>query len=261
MRVLVSIIAFTLATSEAMAPKAPRMPKSPGVVSSNPFAREHRGALRLASGAALGSVLQGFTMGIIAGSLPPIVAEFGLQQRSGVQGLIAASATYGAIFGAFGSGRLGDMAGRRGSLLISSAAFLVGGVVVSTSTSVGLLVFGRVVSGFAAGLASSTVNPYIAECSAPEVRGAMLTLPQLGVSGGILLSYFVALAAKMLGADWRLMLGSALLPALLQAIAMLLLPESPRWLLTQRKDEVRIYIHIRICICMYMYMAAHSEEG
>ena len=165
----------------------------------SPFAKVHRPALRLAGGAAIGSLLQGFTMGIIAGSLPPMVAEFGLESRSGMQGLLAASSTYGAIGGSIGSGRLGDAVGRRGALQLSSALFLVGGGLQSWSPALQTLVAGRLVSGFAAGLVSSTVNTYIAECAKSEVRGALSMLPQLGVSTGILISYLVSLVALLQG--------------------------------------------------------------
>ena len=200
------------------------------------FSLRVAGALKLASGAAIGSVLQGFSMGIIAGTLSPIVAEFGLEQRSGLQGLIAASATYGAIAGSLGSGRLGDAAGRRGTLMVSSALFLIGGVGMAVCTNVHTLVVGRLIAGIAAGLVSSSVNTYIAESSQPEVRGALSMLPQLGISSGILLSYVVALGALLRGVGWRPMLGFSVGLATLQVIALAALPESPRWLLSQRAD-------------------------
>ena len=234
MHVLIFLLA--LCSCEAMAPQmaTPRARRITARVSDpSPLAKTHRPALRLAGGASVGSVLQGFNMGIIAGAILFIVPEFGLQKSPGLTGLIAGSATFGAIAGSLSSGRLGDAAGRRGTLIISSILYLIGGIVMGWSPTARVLVCGRLISGSAAGLVSSTVGTYIVECAKPEVRGALSMLPQLGISSGILLSYFVSLATMLRGKGWRLMLGASVLPAVLQAFLLCFLPESPRWLLAQ----------------------------
>ena len=219
-----------------MAPLTPRAGKiNARAADPSPLAKTHRPALRLAGTAAIGSVLQGFNMGVIAGAILFIVPEFGLQSNPGLTGLIAGSATFGAIAGSLGSGKAGDAIGRRGTLLLSSALYVLGGAVMAWSPSARILIAGRLASGCAAGLVSSTVNTYIAECSRPEVRGALSMIPQLGISSGILLSYLVGLGAMLRGLGWRLMLGASVLPALLQGATLLLLPESPRWLLAQAR--------------------------
>ena len=195
-----------------------------------------RAGLKVAAGAALGSVLQGFNTGVIAGALLGISGEFGLAARPAVTGLIASSTTMGAVAGTACSGKLCDLAGRQRALVLSSVCFLLGGLLMTWSPGSGVLIGGRVVVGIAAGLVSSAVPTYIAECAEPAQRGALSTLPQLCVSTGILLSYLVGLGALLLGFDWRAMLGASLLPALLQASVVLTLPESPRWLLSTRRD-------------------------
>mmetsp|Transcript_63411 Transcript_63411/g.143030 ORF Transcript_63411/g.143030 Transcript_63411/m.143030 type:complete len:416 (+) Transcript_63411:818-2065(+) len=87
--------------------------------------------------------------------------------------------------------------------------------------------------GLGVGACSSTVPVYIAECAEPRNRGALATIPQLCISSGILLSFFVALGVTLsTDGAWRLMTGFALVPAFAHALCVaFLLPESPRWLL------------------------------
>ena len=156
--------------------------------------------LKVAAGAALGNILQGFNTGVIAGALVLIEPEFGLALRPAVTGLIASSTTFGAIAGTLGSSALADRAGRKRALAASCALFLLGGALMAWSPTAGVLVAGRFVGGTAAGLVSAAVPTYIAECAEPAWRGALSTLPQLCVSTGILLSYLVGLAALVGGA-------------------------------------------------------------
>jgi SP family galactose:H+ symporter-like MFS transporter len=175
--------------------------------------------------------------GVIGGALLYIVPEFGLASRPEVTGLIASSTTMGAMAGTFACGKLLEDLGRQRTLVVSCALFFLGGLLMGWSPDTRTLIAGRIVGGVAAGLVSAAVPTYIAECAAPSQRGALSTLPQLCVSGGILLSYLVGLFALLYGGSWRGMLGFSLVPACLQAAFVLSLPESPRWLLSSRQDQ------------------------
>ncbi|KOO26479.1 monosaccharide-sensing protein 2 [Chrysochromulina tobinii] len=177
-----------------------------------------RAGLQVAAGAALGSLLQGFNTGVIAGALLGISSEFGLAARPAVTGLIASSTTMGAVVGTACSGKLCDWVGRKRTLVLSSACFVLGGLLMAWSPGSEVLVAGRMTVGLAAGIVSSAVPTYIAECAEPAQRGALSTLPQLCVSSGILLSYLVGLGGLVLGHSWRVMLGLSLVPALFQAL-------------------------------------------
>ena len=211
-------------------------PTSPRLGGGRLLASASLGSAALAPSAAVGNLLQGYNTGVIAAALLSIVPEFGLAQRPGVVGLIASSTTLGAFSGTIASGPLCDRAGRRSTLMLSSVLFLLGGALMAWSPTVEVLLIGRLVSGVAAGLVSTAVPTYLAECAPAAWRGAMSTLPQLCVSSGILLSYLVGLAALLGSADWRFMLGVSMVPALVQAACVLRLPESPRWLLNKRGD-------------------------
>ena len=197
--------------------------------------------LKIAAGAALGNILQGFNTGVIGGALLYIVPEFQLDSRPEVTGLIASSTTMGATLGTLAAGKLLQEGGRKRTLIVSCALFLLGGVLMGLAPTTRFLIAGRAIGGIAAGLVSAAVPTYIAECAEPSQRGALSTLPQLCVSSGILLSYLVGLAALLFGGSWRLMLGFSLLPACAQAVFVLSLPESPRWLLSRAKqgDEAK----------------------
>ena len=199
--------------------------------------RQRTAGLRVAAGAALGNLLQGFNTGVIAGALLFIVPEFQLESRPEITGMIASSTTMGAVLGTAASGRLSDSAGRQRTIAVSSALFLIGGSLMGWSPDTRTLIAGRFVGGIAAGIVSAVVPTYIAECAEPSQRGALATLPQFCVSSGILLSYVVGLAALLFGGSWRSMLGFSLIPAAAQTALVLSLPESPRWLLMQQKEE------------------------
>ena len=163
--------------------------------------------------------------------------EFELQNRPELIGLIASSTTLGAIAGTVSTARICDSMGRKPTLVLSSLLFMLGAVVMGCAPTPAVLIGGRFVGGVAAGVVSAAVPTYIAECAEASLRGALSMLPQLCVSSGILLSYLVALAALIYGSSWRAMLAFSLLPALAQLACVLSLPESPRWLLSRRKDE------------------------
>lgn len=230
--VVVLAAAALLPAASAMTTPAPK----PNTNTAPALRNSRNAGLRIAAGAALGNILQGFNTGVIGGALLYIVPEFGLETRPGVTGLIASSTTMGAVMGTMACGKLLQDFGRQRTLVISCILFLIGGALMGLAPDTSVLILGRVVGGMAAGLVSAAVPTYIAECAEPSQRGALSVLPQLCVSSGILLSYLVGLSALLFGGSWRLMLGFSILPAIAQACFVLTLPESPRWLLARRDD-------------------------
>ena len=234
---IVASLVLSMAPAPTSAALTPPPSRSAGGPPPLPSLRQRTAGLRVAAGAALGNLLQGFNTGIVAGALIRIIPEFQLESRPDLVGLIASSTTMGAVIGTAASGTLADSVGRQKTLVASSALFLTGGMLMGWSPTPATLIAGRFVGGMAAGVVSAAVPTYIAECAEPSQRGALATLPQFCVSSGILLSYLVALASLLYGGSWRLMLGLSLVPALAQALVVLSLPESPRWLLTSRPGD------------------------
>ncbi|AEM59262.1 major facilitator transporter (plasmid) [Haloarcula hispanica N601] len=187
--------------------------------------------------AALNGLLFGFDTGIISGAFLFIQDSFVMSPL--VEGIIVSGAMAGAAAGAAVGGQLADRLGRRRLILIAAIVFFVGSFTMAVAPNVPVLVAGRLIDGVAIGFASIVGPLYISEIAPPRIRGGLTSLNQLMVTTGILLSYFVNYAFADAGA-WRWMLGAGMVPAVVLAIGILKMPESPRWLFEHgRKDEAR----------------------
>src|SRR5271163_3534824 len=182
----------------------------------------------IAAVAALGGLLFGFDTGVIAGAMLFIVPDFHL--GPGQQGLVVSAVTFGALFGALVAGTSSDTLGRRWTNIVAGLSFVAGSILSAILPNVDALIGSRVIIGLAIGLTSVAAPMYIAELSPARNRGKLVSLFQLAVTTGILVSYIVdrSLAPEH---AWRWMLGLACVPGALLVIGMMAMPESPRWLL------------------------------
>src|SRR6202034_3514171 len=89
------------------------------------------------------------------------------------------------------AGKLTDALGRRVVLWLSGLLFLISGIWCYFSPSVGQLVAARILGGLGVGVASLLVPVYIAELSPPESRGALVSINQVAILVGMVLSYLV----------------------------------------------------------------------
>jgi MFS transporter, SP family, galactose:H+ symporter len=182
----------------------------------------------IAATAALGGLLFGYDTGVISSALLFIRTEFHLS--SGGQSLVAGIVLAGAVIGAMVAGTLSDHFGRRLVILGTALAFMVGAIISAFAGSVEVLLAGRLLIGFAIGIASMLTPLYLAEIAPAASRGAVTSLNQLCITLGILVSYLVGYAFAATPDGWRWMLGIGALPGAVLAAGMLALPESPRWL-------------------------------
>lgn len=187
----------------------------------------------IAAIAAIAGLLFGFDTGIISGALLFIQKDFVVSTE--MQELIVSSVLLGAMVSSLLSGQLTDRLGRRRVLLVVSALFIIGTLLASVATSVLGIMFGRLIIGFAIGIGSYTAPLYIAEVSAPQLRGALVSLNQLAITLGILCSYLINFVCTDMHGSWRWMFACGLVPAILLSIGMIFLPESPRWLIKQNQ--------------------------
>lgn len=198
----------------------------------------------IASVAGLAGILFGFDTGVISGAILFITKEFNLSPA--MNGFVVGSVLLGALLGSGVSGRFSDTFGRRKLLIITAIIFLLSTFWSAVAPNLFFLIAARIIVGFAIGIASFVAPLYISEISPPKYRGTLVSLNQLAITLGILISYLTDYA---LAADekWRLMLAVGMIPAFGLTIGMFFLPESPRWMLLKGNIEKakRILQYIR----------------
>jgi sugar porter (SP) family MFS transporter len=180
--------------------------------------------------ASLGGLLFGFDTAVISGAEKTIQQLFNLDGFW--HGFTVAIALIGTLLGALISGKPADLFGRKRSLLAIAIIYLVSALGSALTQSwIGFL-FYRFIGGIGVG-ASSVIGPmYIAEISPARLRGRLVTAFQLNIVAGILLSYFSNywISQLIVHDAWRWMLGVISIPALIFFALLLLIPDSPRWL-------------------------------
>jgi sugar porter (SP) family MFS transporter len=184
---------------------------------------------------ATGGLLFGYDTGVISGALLFIRKDFAPLSPF-VEGIIVSFLLVGAVVGALSGGPLSDRFGRRPTALLAAVIFGIGAMAVAFAPSVAFIILGRFLLGLGVGLASMVVPLYIAEIAPADRRGALVSLNQLMITIGILVSYIVGVIFTPIE-GWRYMFAVALLPALVLGVGMLLLPESPRWLFNKGQIE------------------------
>ncbi len=214
----------------------------------------------LAIVAALGGLLFGYDTAVISGTIDDVVAQFHLDVMQ--QGWYVGCALIGSICGVAMAGIMSDRLGRRPTMFISAALFTISAFWCALATSFHVLVAARIIGGLGIGIISVVAPVYISEISITRYRGQLVSLYQLAVTIGFLAAYVVNylllnfshtshfdnswLQFIFVSEVWRGMLGMEGLPALFFLIILFIIPESPRWLITQNKDSKAISIFGKI---------------
>lgn len=193
--------------------------------------------------AALSGILFGYDTGVISGAILFIKDEFHLSAQ--MNGVVVSAVLLGALIGAAVSGRLTDRLGRKRLLIADAIIFIVGTALSAIATSIPLLIAGRVIVGVAIGIASYIAPLYISEVAPARYRGALVSLNQLAITIGILLSYIVDYYFA-LSSQWRLMMAVGIIPAALLLLGMFALPCSPRSLVSRGHQQKALEILRRI---------------
>ncbi|KAH9727711.1 Inositol transporter 1 [Citrus sinensis] len=181
--------------------------------------------------AGIGGLLFGYDTGVISGALLYIKDDFeAVNQSSFLQETIVSMALVGAIVGAASGGWINDAYGRKKATLLADVVFTAGAIIMAAAPDPYVLILGRLLVGLGVGIASVTAPVYIAEASPSEVRGGLVSTNVLMITSGQFLSYLVNLAFTEVPGTWRWMLGVSAVPAIIQFVLMLFMPESPRWL-------------------------------
>ncbi len=191
--------------------------------------------------AALGGFLFGFDTAVISGTTDRLQKIFDLSTVG--LGFTVASAIIGTMLGAIFAGKPADKYGRRNTLFILALLYLISAFGSALAWDwYSLLVF-RLIGGLGVGASSVVAPMYIAEIAPAKIRGKMVALTQFNIVFGMLVAYFsnYFISTFDLGmADWRWMLGVEAIPAFLFFILLFTIPFSPRWLISQGKEEEAI---------------------
>lgn len=183
---------------------------------------------------ALGGLLFGYDLGVVAGALLFLGPEMRLTDLE--TGMVTSSLLVGGMIGAVGCGRITDRYGRRSTVLLSAILFGLGAIGAGIAPNFLTIVVFRLIMGLAVGAASVTVPVYLSEIAPAGSRGRLSGLNQLMISSGILLAYLVNLALTPYGA-WRWMFALAAVPSIALFVGAYFQPESPRWLLSKGRDD------------------------
>ena len=201
--------------------------------------------LRISSIAALGGLLYGYDMGIIAAAAIFVKRSFAISTL--MEEWVVSVVLIGAMIGAIMGGAVADRIGRRVTLVWAGGIFLVGSLLAPLSGNVFVLIAARAIIGIGIGFTSVTAPVYVSELAPPQSRGMLIGLYQFALTVGIALANLVGywLAAQQ---AWRLMFGIAVVPTVFFLGVVLTVPESPRWLFAhgRAKDAaaiLRVYMN------------------
>jgi SP family sugar:H+ symporter-like MFS transporter len=196
--------------------------------------------------ATIGGFMFGYDSGAINGTQEGLRQAFGLSEAQ--LGLTVSALLPGCAFGAFLAGRLADRWGRRTVMVLAAALFILSALSSGAAPSAILLSVCRFLAGVAVGAASVLSPAYISEVTPAHVRGRLSSIQQVmiisGLTGAFFMNYYLAATAgSSLGVfwagqpAWRWMFWVQALPALLFLITLLLIPESPRFLVARGRME------------------------
>ncbi|RYP59811.1 hypothetical protein DL769_008393 [Monosporascus sp. CRB-8-3] len=160
--------------------------------------------------------------------------------ESSKKSLITSILSCGTFFGALMAGDIADQIGRRTTVILGCLVFMVG-VALQTahSSGLGLIVSGRLVAGFGVGFVSAILILYMSEIAPKKVRGAIVSGYQFCVTVGLLLASAVNYGTQRRPdtSSYRIPIALQILWALILAIGLFILPESPRFFVRKGQLE------------------------
>src|SRR5215471_5008337 len=208
----------------------------PTSVVSSPASNMNRRIFFWSLTAALAGFLFGFDTVVISGAERTIQSLWRLSPS--LHGVAMASALYGTVIGSILGAWPADRFGRKITLLCIGLLYIVGAAGSALAQNVVIFIAARAIGGLGIGISTVVAPMYIAEIAPPASRGRLAGMFQFNIVFGILIAFVSNALLARIGANaWRWMLGVAALPSLLYALSCLVLPESPRWLLSQKGDR------------------------
>ncbi|KAL8781739.1 MAG: hypothetical protein Q9213_005876 [Squamulea squamosa] len=194
-------------------------------------------ALSVAAG--ISGILFGYDTGVISSTLVSIrPTDLSRPLSTLDKSLITSSTSLFALIASPLAGVLADRRGRKYVVFVADMLFVVGALWQAFTGSVTGMILGRSIVGLAVGGASLVVPLYISELSPSAFRGMLVTLSILFITGGQVVAYILGYVLAQKAHGWRWMVGLGAMPAVFQFGLLLLLPETPRWLVKSGHENV-----------------------
>ncbi|WP_167954450.1 sugar porter family MFS transporter [Sphingomonas jejuensis] len=196
--------------------------------------------------ATIGGFMFGYDSGVINGTQNGLESAFELGSL-GI-GVNVGAILVGSAIGAFGAGRLADLIGRRNVMMWSAVLFLVSAILAGAAGSSAVFIIARIIGGLGVGAASVISPVYISEVTPASIRGRLSSVQQVmiitGLTGAFVANFALARLAGGSTADfwlgyeaWRWMFWLQAIPAIIYFVALLFIPESPRYLVVKGREE------------------------
>ena len=196
--------------------------------------------------ATIGGFMFGYDSGVINGTQKGLESAFDLG-KLGI-GVNVGAILVGSSIGAFLAGRMADLIGRRGVMMLSAVLFLVSALLAGAAGSSAIFIVARIIGGLGVGAASVISPVYISEVTPAAVRGRLSSVQQVmiisGLTGAFVANFVLARYAggstAQLWLDfpaWRWMFWLQAIPAAIYFLALLVIPESPRYLVARGQEE------------------------
>lgn len=196
--------------------------------------------------ATIGGFMFGYDSGVINGTQKGLESAFDLG-KLGI-GINVGAILIGSSIGAFGAGRMADIIGRRGVMMLSAILFLLSALLAGAADSSAIFIVARIIGGLGVGAASVISPVYISEVTPAAVRGRLSSVQQVmiisGLTGAFVANFVLARYAGGSTAPlwldypaWRWMFWLQAIPAAIYFLALLVIPESPRYLVARGQDE------------------------
>uniref|UniRef100_A0A7M4EIY3 Solute carrier family 2 member 6 n=1 Tax=Crocodylus porosus TaxID=8502 RepID=A0A7M4EIY3_CROPO len=188
--------------------------------------------------AAFAAVLGNFSAGFSLVYTSPVIPALEKSTNPRLKLTQVESSWFGSMFmlgaaaGGLSSMVLNDSLGRKLSIMVSAVPSALGYLLMGSAQNIWMLLLGRLLTGYAGGVTSASIPVYISEISHPGVRGALGACPQIMAVLGSLCLY--ALALKL---DWRWLAVAGEVPVLVMIVLLYFMPNSPRFLISEGKDE------------------------
>lgn len=205
--------------------------------------------------ATIGGFLFGFDSGVINGTVDGLKIAFNSEDIG--TGFNVASMLLGCAIGAAFAGWLSDKFGRHSMMIVAAVLFTISAWGSGIAGTSGEFIVYRVLGGLAVGAASVMAPAYISEIAPAHLRGRLSSIQQVAIIAGLFIAflsnYLIAAAAGSAETEWmwgfeawRWMFWVELIPAVIFLLALLFIPESPRFLVANGKGETAETVLTRV---------------